>query len=132
MGKLFTSLGLALPIFIIVKYATRYGRRLSLKASSNLLCILIATVWIIQTILSLILPGMIEHITPKEMSTSALPAQPSDLARKCIHLPTPSLQEFLEAARPENPTVSDGSLTEYWTKTYLKGWEMDFRSCLAR
>lgn len=132
LGKLFTSFGLALPIFIVVKYVTRYGRRLPLKASSNLLCVLIAAVWIMQAILSLALPGMIDHITRKEMSIRSRPVQSSDFANKCVHLPTPSLQEFLKVARHDNPTVSDGSLTEYWTKTYSKRWELDLRSCLDR
>jgi len=132
LGRLFTSFGLALPIFILAKYATRYGRRLSAIASSNLLCMLIAAVWVIQVILIFILPGIIDQITRKEMSIRERPAQSSGLSSKCTALRTPSLQEFLAAARHDNPAVPDASLTEYWTKTYSKRWELDLRSCLDK
>lgn len=50
----------------------------------------------------------------------------------CTGLPKPSIEEFLKAARPENPGVSDASLTEYWAKTYAKDWEAELRKCLAK
>ena len=31
---------------------------------------------------------------------------------------TPTLDEFLSAARADNPGVSDGQLANYWLKTY--------------
>ena len=34
---------------------------------------------------------------------------------------TPTLDEFLSAARADNPGVSDGQLASYWLKTYAGG-----------
>jgi TPR repeat protein len=43
----------------------------------------------------------------------------------------PSLEKFLLAARKDNPGVSDGDLTEYWSKTYGPGREADIARAQA-
>jgi len=50
---------------------------------------------------------------------------------RCRNLATPSLDEFLEKARPDNPGVSDAALSDYWRKKYSSKRESEFKKCLA-
>jgi hypothetical protein len=56
-GKLVTSLALGLPVFLLLKYATRSGRRLAGLEAMNLLCVVVASVWVLQLALPLVLPS---------------------------------------------------------------------------
>lgn len=56
-GKLVTSLAFGLPVFLLLKYATRAGRRLAGVESLNLVCLVVAAVWVLQLALPLVLPG---------------------------------------------------------------------------
>lgn len=64
-------------------------------------------------------------LAPKERETPAAPA-------RCANIGIPSVQEFMEKARPLNPGVSDAALAEYWTNEYSRNWEAELRRCLDR
>jgi len=49
----------------------------------------------------------------------------------CRNLVTPSLDEFLEKARPDNPGVSDTDLSGYWLEEYSSKRKSEFRKCVS-
>jgi hypothetical protein len=113
-GKLFVSLALALPIFILLRYATRYGRRLRLIEQVNLFCILIAVVWLLQLILVAALPGYIASMStsstnPTEQGTnpqghsSSVPRRPDASPRWEDYEPVQSQNRPSVAVRQPTP-----------------------------
>jgi hypothetical protein len=50
----------------------------------------------------------------------------------CQNMKTPSLDEFLEKARPGNPGRSDAALTDYWAQTYSRDREAEIKKCLGK
>ena len=81
-GKLVISAALALPLFLLFRYATRRGRLLGTVESWNLLCIAIGVIWIVQAALLALMPTLISSIrtTAVTESTKYQPSAPSAAA----------------------------------------------------
>lgn len=71
VGKLFISVAFALPIFIVVKYATRYGRRLQTQEGLNLFCYLLVACWALQLLLGLTVPAYMERLLYDQSQSNA-------------------------------------------------------------
>jgi len=72
-----------------------------------------------------VLPSMIQQIATGAPKTSLTAASTS----ACQSMTTPSLDEFLEKARPKNPGHSDAALTDYWALTYSRDRVAEIRKC---
>lgn len=100
-GKLVTSLAFGLPVFLLLKYATGPGRRFAAVESLNLLCVVVAAMWVLQLALPLVLPSAKSEKVATEENPYA----------KFVQRPTPELKQAdrdadADAARYRNP---DGS-----------------------
>jgi hypothetical protein len=56
VGKIATSLALALPIYFVARYFTSFGRCLNRKGKLNVLCLSAVVVWCIQLAAQIFLP----------------------------------------------------------------------------
>jgi hypothetical protein len=69
-GMLLTSVALGLPIYIVIRYATKRGKLLGTHRAANLFCFLVAGVWVFQIVLGLVVPFGISHLArPNTTST---------------------------------------------------------------
>lgn len=82
-GKLVTSLAFGLPVFLLLKYATGPGRRLAAVESLNLLCVVVAAVWVVQLALPLVLPSVMpDRVAAEENPYSKFVQRPAPEAMR--------------------------------------------------
>lgn len=131
-GKTVTSLALALPIYLIVRYFTSVGYRLSRRGQLNVLCLLTVIVWGLQLALSAALPGFIAGQTAnggvaprsqpdraKESSVPRLPDGSVDWSQFTpIERPSSDAKLGAQSARPD---TTAGPPPTYETK----GWTQE-------
>lgn len=79
-GRLISAIILALPVYVIYRYATKAGRSMAIKRLVNIFCLIVAAIWVLLAALSAAMPGMMESLTRKqsaaELGYSAAPSQP--------------------------------------------------------
>lgn len=79
-GRLISAFILALPVYVIYRYATKAGRSMAIKRLVNIFCLLVAAIWVLLAALSAAMPGMMESLTRKqsaaELGYSAAQSQP--------------------------------------------------------
>jgi hypothetical protein len=61
-GKLLVSIALALPVFVVVRFATQRGRRMKAAQVTNLLCFLMAGFLVVQLMLVATVPALIQRL----------------------------------------------------------------------
>ena len=81
-GRLISAIILALPVYVIYRYATKAGRSMAIKRLVNIFCLLVAAIWVLLAALSAAMPGMMESLNHKqsavELSYFAAQSQPAE------------------------------------------------------
>ena len=79
-GRFFASVAIALPIFIVLRYATTTGRTWAARAALGMACLVTATIVVLLALLSAFVPNAISQLRRETTSNHQAPAsttQPS-------------------------------------------------------
>lgn len=63
LGRLAISVGLALPVYLIVRYGTARGRKMPPARQLNALCLATAGVWVLQVIAYMAVPTQMQRLS---------------------------------------------------------------------
>ena len=120
-GRLTVSVALALPVFLILRYATAFGGRWSKRACANAGSLLVSVAFICQTLLALFVPSAISALShaspsasiPQPASEAAIPS-PVGLSLKDIRAKYPMYNDW------SDHDLSDAVYEKYYPGTSKK------------